>query len=431
MKECSDYEIIVAGGGLAGVAAAVSASRNGAKVLLVEKNGFLGGMACSALVNPFMAYWEQTALYINNYEKPLCAGIFKEIIDSLKDFGALYEDDRSSIHKYMIFHEEYLKIILDRLCISSGVDVLFHSQLTDVCYEENRIENIVVSNKSGNTIYIADVFIDATGDADIIGFAGIKCNVGRESDGLSQPMTLCFRLINVDWQKWNTNTRDIADKLYKKLKEEGKIKNHRENILAFPNILDNVIHFNSTRVIKKSVLNAVEFSQAEMEAREQMLELFYFLKNNIEGFENSQILMSGSQIGVRESRRIIGLYKLTAEDLMNCIKFEDSIVRGNYDIDIHSPDGSGTVLEHIPYNSYYTIPLRSTIPLYVDNLFVTGRPICSTHEAHSSIRIMPITTCIGEGVGCAAYLAVRNKVKNSQVNTVELHKLLDNNNALY
>lgn len=326
----NEYDVIVVGGGLAGVAAALGAARQGTKVLLIEKSNSLGGAAVNCLVNPFMPYWTM----IEGKRYSLSRGIFEEILEGLSGFNAFE-------NKSCIFHEEYLKILLNRMVINAGVSVLFHSYLIDVTKENDTVKSVVVANKSGKSEFFAKYFIDATGDADLAVLSGCPYTLGRKQDNLCQPMTLCFRVANVDLEKYKISKPKI-DELYKKLQAEGKIKNIREDVLIFHNLVNGVLHFNSTRIVKLNPVDAFDKTKAEMEAREQVLELFGFLKENIDGFQNSDLIMTAAEIGVRESRKIKGLYILNEEDLKSCKKFEDSIALGNYDIDIHNPEGSGT-----------------------------------------------------------------------------------------
>jgi hypothetical protein len=419
------YDVIVSGGGLSGIAAAVSAAREGLNVLIIEQYGFLGGMATAGLVNPFMPYSLRKEDGDHDISKKVNLGIFKKILDDLDNIGGLHKNQ-------LTFNEELLKLVLDRIIKKYAVHVLFHSIVSGVKRQESKITSVIVTNKSGISEYNADFFIDSTGDADLCKLAGCKYKVGRDEDGYCQPMTLCFRIGNIDNKGFN-NKWDTAgiNKKYKELKEKGLIKNPREDVLIFLHMVDSVLHFNSTRIIKKSALNAEDLSAAEIEARQQVFELYCFLKENIQGFENCQLLMTAPQIGVRESRRITGEYILTQNDLLEAKKFDDSIARGTYPIDIHNPSGSGTIIKAIPFGDYYTIPYKALIPKGLDNLIVAGRAISSTHEAHSAYRIMPICTCIGEGAGTATAIAFKNSIPYKEVNAEEIHSLLTKYGALY
>ena len=414
------YDVIVVGGGLAGTMAAIGAAREGVKVLLIEKYGFLGGMATSALVNPFMNYWERNAQ--GNQRKMTSGGLFAEMLDRLCDIGGMNMEDGRA------FNEQMMKIVLDRMVSDYHVDVLFHALLSSVQVKDRIIKSITVSTISGNIDLQANTFIDATGNGDLAAFAGCDYKLGRAADGLCQPMTTCFRIGHVDWEKYD---RQAVNKLYNEFQEQGKIKNIRENILVFRYPVDDIMHLNTTRIVKLDPTNVFDLTKAETSAREQVFEMYQFLKENAAGMENSVLLEIATEIGVRESRRIVGYYEITENDLLSTIKFEDSIARGTYSIDIHNPSGTGTVIKNIPENDYYTIPYRAIVPTKVDNLLVAGRPISSTHEAHSSFRIMPITTCIGEAAGIASANAVKDECKMSQINIKNIHKSLDNFGGLY
>lgn len=384
------YDLIVAGGGFAGVAAACAASREGLSVLLIDKNGFLGGAACGCYVNPFMPYH----VTVNGERRMISDGMFRSILERLDRAGALMKN-RSS------FNEELLKLVLDEMTEEYNVRVLFHSYLTEARTENRRIKSVSVVNKSGIRSFEARYFIDATGDADLAVLSGCSFHIGRESDGLCQPMTLCFRIAGVDTDKLTPENWHAANELYKKFRTEGKILNPREDILRFPHAADGVVHLNSTRIVKKCPVDAFDVSDAERLARKQEYELYTFLKENVPGFENSVLLASAPEIGVRESRMIDGRYTLTVEDLKSCTKFDDAIAAANYDIDIHNPEGSGTSHYYFKENEYYTIPYRSLQPKELDNMLVAGRCISSTHEAQASYRIMPICCTLGEAAGTA------------------------------
>ena len=416
------YDVIVAGGGFAGASAAISAARHGASVLLIEYNNCLGGAAAECLVNPFMPYWTKDE---NKNKIYLSTGIFTEICDRIASLtaeinGAEY---KATDKPMTTFNEEYLKIVLQRMALEAGVRLLFHTKVTGVKKDGDRISAVSVSNKSGIYDIEGDCFIDATGDADLSAYAGCPVRLGRETDGLCQPMTLCFRVSNVDIPRFNEGKSELQ-KLYKQMRQEGKIKNVREDILVFPTTSDNILHFNSTRIVKRSPVDAEDVTLAELEVREQVIELFAFLKKYAPGFEKAVLVSSGMRIGVRESRMIEGDYVLTQEDLVGCVKFEDSISACNYDIDIHNPEGSGTSHYYFKDGTYYTIPYRCLTAKNNSNLLVAGRCISSTHEAQASYRIMPTCCTLGQAAGTAAAMAVKNGGSVRGIDVSELRRNL-------
>ena len=423
-REVIHTDVFVAGGGLAGVVAAITAARNGAMVVLAEREGCLGGMATIGLVNPFMPYCVWVGSWKQDLAQPVNAGWFTELLAALEAEGGLGEGRQT-------FDEEVLKLVLDRMCREAGVRVLFHTVLTDVVREGDEIQSATLFGKSGRMTVRACCFIDATGDADLTAMAGCAVEVGRRGDGKCQPMTLCFRISGIDLTQFDRNRDgESLNQLYKSFREKGLIKNPREDVLIFSHMAQGVLHFNSTRVLGKSATDAWALSEAEMEGREQAFELHRFLRENIPGFENSRVLMTANHIGIRESRRIVGEIQVTGEDLLACRQFPDAIARGNYPMDIHNPDGTGTSLSEIPYGHWYTLPFRALVPKGMKNLVIAGKPISATHEAHSSTRVMPICANVGEAAGAAAALCVREQLPLQQLPVEALQAILRNNGGL-
>lgn len=409
------YDLVVMGGGFAGVAAALAAARSGANVLLVEKSNCLGGAAVNALVNPFMPY----STKIDGERVALSAGIFKQIHKRLEERHAMRGES---------FLEEELKYILNEMVMELGVDLLFHAYIVKACRCGDQIESVSVATKSGELSISADYFIDATGDAQLAYLAGCPTTLGRESDHLCQPMTLCFRLGNVDVDKFYAS-RDSLKEAHKQSLEAGELTNPRENILVFRTPIPNVLHFNTTRVVKKNPTSPEEVTEAEILARKQVYEIYDFMKQHADGLENSFLMMTAPEIGVRESRMIIGDYLLTEQDARGCVKFEDAIAACNYDIDIHNPEGTGTSHYYFKDGEYYTIPYRSLIPKNASNLLVAGRCISSDHDAQASYRIMPVVCCIGEAAGEAIGLLAKTKASVREVDVKALQNRLKENGA--
>jgi len=409
------YDLAVIGGGFAGVAAALAAARAGVKVLIVEKSNCLGGAAVNCLVNPFMPY----STVIDGSRVDLSAGIFKEIKDRLEANHAM--SGRS-------FLEEELKYILNEMVAEANIDLLFHAYICRVEKCDEHIASIVVASKSGEMQIEADYFIDATGDAQLAYLAGCPTVLGREPDHLCQPMTLCFRVGNVDVEKFYAS-RERLKIAHEQSLAAGELINPRENILVFKTPIPNVLHFNTTRVVRMNPTSPEEVTEAEVLARKQVYEIYDFMKKNADGLENSFLMMTAAEIGVRESRIIVGDYVLTEQDCKNCVKFEDAIAACNYDIDIHNPEGTGTSHYYFPAGAYYTIPYRSLIPKGSENMLVAGRCISSDHGAQASYRIMPVVCCIGEAAGVAIGLAVRNGCVVREINVGDLQSELIKNRA--
>ena len=403
-----NYDLIVVGGGFAGVASAISAARQGLRVLLIEKSNCLGGTAANCLVNPFMPNYT----HINGKQVDFSSGIFKEILKKLEERNALLWNSH--------FSEEELKYILNEMMLENNVDLLFHAYLTRVHKQESTIKSIVLATIDGEITLDAKFFIDATGDGQLAFLSDCKYLLGREKDNLTQPMTLCFRIGNVDTDKFY-KTIDKVQEEYKKAQEAGKITNPRENILVFSTPIKNVLHFNTTRVVKKNPTNPFEKTEAEIISRKQTHEIYDFLKNHAAGMENSFLMSTAFEIGVRESRKIIGEYVLTENDLLSCTKFDDGVVACNYDLDVHSPEGTGTSHHYFKEGEYYTIPYRAFIPKGINNMLISGRCISSDQGAQASFRIMPTVASIGEATGTAIGIAVRDKLDN--VRNVDIKKL--------
>lgn len=404
------YDIAVIGGGFAGVAAAVSASRLGASVLIVERNNSFGGASSYCLVNPFMPY----STKINGEEVPLSQGIFKEIVTELKKRGAC--DGYS-------FLEEELKLLLNEMIEKENIDTLFHANVCSVKRDGGRVLSASVITVGGIIEIEADYFIDATGDAQLAFLGGFPTVTGRESDMLCQPMTLCFRLGNVDTDRF-FESWDALSRAHRRALESGEIINPRENILVFKMLQEGVLHFNTTRVVKLNPTDPHDLTKAEFLGRKQVFEIYELMKKHAQGLEKSYLMMTAAHIGVRESRQIVGEYTLLEKDLRSFRKFEDSIAACNYDIDIHNPEGSGTSHYYFPVGEYYTIPYRSLVLKGAHNILASGRCISSDHASQASYRIMPTVCAIGEASGTAAAIAAKRGVAIGEIDIKELQSTL-------
>ncbi len=413
------YDLIVVGGGLTGVAAAVSAARQGMKVLLADKAGWLGGAMSNCLIYPFMPFYMKDK---DGNQVDLSQGFFAELTErAAKDLPAGT--------KRSYYDSEYFKFLLDDVATEAGVELLFHVTLYKVETEGQEIKKLLFAAKSGTLEYSADYYVDATGDGDLFYFAGCDFQLGRDADNLCQPMTTCFRLANVDKPKFEEEL-PAMQALYKQYRQQGKILNERENILVFRHgLAEGIVHFNTTRVIRHNPTDPEDVSRAEVIARRQVREMVAFLKENFASCKNATLVTCAADIGVRESRKLRGMHILTQEELIACTKFEDSIALGNYDIDIHNPAGSDTSHYYFGPGEYYTIPYRSLVPKEFENLLVAGRCLSATHEAQASVRIMPICCCMGEAAGIAAAVMKKSGTDNKTVDVKEVQRILEANGA--
>lgn len=395
------YHVIVIGGGPAGIAAAIAARRKGLRTLLIERYGFLGGMATSGLVTGFMETIGAEG------------GLYLELVKELDKWEAI-KDGR--------FDPELTKLVLDEWLQTNKVDLLFHGLLTDVKVENGVIKKIVISGKGEKIEFSASYFIDCTGDGDLAALAGAPMNFGREHDHLCQPMTTCFQVGGVE------NVDKLSpielNNLYEQAKAVGYLDNPRGNILWRHTTRPREVHFNTTRVVGKNPIALYELTEAELEARRQIVELFSWLKEEIPAFKNAYLLRIGTQIGVRESRTIVGAYRLTKEDVLSGRKFLDAIGKCSFPIDIHSPEGSDDIVIALDPGEWYEIPYRTLYSPFLKNLLVAGRCISATHEALASLRIMPTCMVTGQAAGTAIALASADKLSVEKVSIAQLQASL-------
>lgn len=383
----AEAEVVVVGGGPGGLCAAIAAAEEGADTLLIERYGFLGGMATAGLVNPFMPWLAGG--------RPIIRGLFERIVQRLDDLGGWAGPRQGSA-----FDAELLKFVADDLCAEAGVRLRLHTQLAAVDAAEGRVRRLAVASKSGLQTVRGELFIDGTGDGDLAAWAGAEVEIGRDEDHLCQPMTLCFRMLGVNLDA--IPPRAEVNALYDAAKARGEIENPRENVLFFFTTHDREVHFNTTRIVKLDATSAEDMTAAELEGRRQVRHMVRFLRAEVPGFADAWLQEMAPQIGIRESRRVMGDYVLSVDDVLEARKFEDGIARGSYAVDIHNPAGTGTVIKHLPPGEAYDIPYRCLTPRGLDNLLIAARCISCDHAAHSSLRVMPIVMAIGEAAGAAA-----------------------------
>lgn len=418
-KNNNDWDVIVAGGGSSGVAAAVSSARQGLRTLLIERLGFLGGTSTGSLVTPMM----KNAGY--NGE------IYTEILDRLNTTGdsAVHENGNPGW-----FNPEMMKCILDDVCLESGANILFDTVITGVQAEAGKVLNLTCYNKSGFSTISAKAFIDATGDADLCALAGASFEKGDEY-GKNQALSLRFMMSNIDMETFAAWIKEIDpepdmsvvcrdDKgqllvttahtwdgekwklrpYFEKAVEDGVLKSEDGayfQLFSIPG-QPGAAGFNCPRIYAEKSLDTLDMwdiSYAYSTGRKQIRRIAEFCKRYLKGFEGAYVSQIAPLLGVRDSRRIEGEYKLTEEDIFNAKKFENPVAYSDYPVDVHSREKGKSELKFIPEGEYYEIPQESLIPKGFKNLLVVGRGISATFRAQASLRIQPNCWSMGEYAG--------------------------------
>jgi hypothetical protein len=343
------------------------------------------------------------------------SGVLADLIARLVRIGGIIPPSPETAYT-VPFDPEAFKAVADDMIDEAGVRLLFHSFASDVYREGDHIRGVIFETKSGPVVIKARLIIDCSGDGDIAARAGAPFEVGREEDGLVQPMTLYFRMVEFKKAAFRAYVRKHPDQwmgvhglwdLIRKAEKEGELDLPREDILFFGTPHENELSFNCSRIIKVLGTDVWDLTCAEIEGRRQNRRIAAFMKKYVPGFEKAYMVQSGATVGVRESRRIICDYRITSEDILGAAKFDDVIARGTYPVDLHNPEGKGTVLVYLSPGESYDIPLRSLLPQDLDNLLVAGRCISGSHEAHSSYRVMPVCMATGQAAGACAALASR------------------------
>jgi FAD dependent oxidoreductase len=426
-ERVEEYDVLVVGGGNAGCAAALAAARTGARTLLVERYGFLGGTATAAMVGPWMTFHSGTDRIVG--------GIAQEIVERLIALGGSpghIPDSSDYVPTITPFDPEIHKALLFDLMRESGVHLLLHALVVDaVRGERGTVRGATFATVGGMRTYFAKRTIDATADAFVAAAAGCELQQGDER-GRVQPSSLMFRLSHVDMDAVAAYVRDHPDQMRTSLApaqrnahaltavaglydlwqsaQAAGIGVPRELVSFFISPYPDEVTVNMTRVTDIDPLDPDDLTRAEIEARGQAMRLVAFFRERVPGFANARIAATATQIGVRESRRIVGMYTLTRADILERHTFGDAVARSAYPIDIHNPSGSGTTTHRLPEGTSYEIPYRCLVPQRVDDLLVAGRCISTTHEALASTRLTPTVMTLGQAAGTAAALSLQANV---------------------
>jgi hypothetical protein len=426
IPEALESDVVVVGGGPAGLCAAVAAARGGTKVILVEKNAFCGGMATAGMVAPFMT------CYDSGGDKMLIRGIFEELVERLIAVGGAIHPskvesktaftsyiDKGHVH-VTPFKAESLKIVADEMLAEAGVRILYHTQLVDAEAEGDRVTRIIVAMKEGLASIRAKAFIDCTGDGDLAAKAGAAYTVGN-AQGKMQPATMFFTVGGVDVSKVDEDIAKNWDNFYRKdginyrslhwrvseAREAGDWPLDRVSIGLFRGVEEDEFSINTSRVMNIDGTKSESLTEGEIAGRQQVRIIFNFLKKYVPGFENSRLILSGSTLGIRETRHIEGIRTLTVDQILNCEVPEDSIMLAANSVDVHGKYGpKSNEYITIPEGKCYGVPYGTMIPPAFSNLAVAGRPISADCEAAGAIRVMPPCMGIGQAAGTAVAMAV-------------------------
>ncbi len=411
-----NYDIVVLGGGPSGVAAAIEAARNGAKVLIVEAYGMLGGMATTSLVSPFMTNYDR------NGENITVGGIYREIIEKLAERSAAIlpeNTDSPSIHTSFIekyhkhvtpFNAFELQILLDEMVQEAGAEILLYTRFADCITENGRIKTVILSALEGLISVSAKVFIDCTGNASVADAAGVHTYIGDEKTGVPQPGTLMFEIGGVN------------DEIYS-ARPKQPVKAYRTPIKGRYSV-------NHYRVFDVNATNSKSMTDAHIKARHQVIDAYRMLKLETPGFEDIELLQVASVLGVRESRHIDGQYKITVDDICRGTYFDDRIAVYGFGMDVHPRNENMFGNFKIEVANRYYIPYRSMIPKGIDNLVVAGKTISCESQAAGGLRCMPCAMAMGQAAGAASAMSVKLNKDVAVIDVKELQRIIISHGAI-
>ena len=407
--------MIVCGAGPAGICAAVAAARQGAKVALLERYGVPGGNLTCGHVGPILGM--------------VGKGTMRDELMAL-----LEVPDNDMIGRVGVAHDmQRAKTVLTEFIHHENIEVYLQTMAADALVEDHRVTGVVISTKEGLLALEGKVVVDATGDGDVAAFAGCQIEKGRE-DGLMQPVTLEFTLDNVDEDRGVICIGDVDDVAFngqrfldycKQCAQKGMLPEHLAAVRLHPTVHKGERQVNTTQANGVDSTKIEDLYPAELALRGQIDTLIRFFRENLPGYENCKYIASGTTTGIRESRRVVGEYLITAEELAAGKRFDDVVVhRAEFIVDIHNPAGAGQAEEKIQYVVPYDLPYGCFVPKGVDGLMTAGRCISGTHRAHASYRVMSICMAMGQAVGVAAALCARQGCQPRELDVKALQKEL-------
>lgn len=426
-----DFDVAVVGSGSAGCPAAIAAARAGARTILIEKLPFLGGIS-TAVLDTFYGFYTP-----GSQNRKVVGGIGDEVVAALREIGPVIERPNTfGAGTGITYHPDELKVAWERLARRAGVKILLHAFLQDTMLEGRRVTGLVIATKAGLRVVRARCVVDASGDADLCAFAGIDFETAGER-APAQTLTTTFRMANVDHAvRRQLKKADFHGIMAKAADEEGYRLPRREgseHITPVEHMTATILtRLASTARRGDQLVTATEpdfLSEAEMDGREQALEYIRFLRDKTPGYGAARLACFGAQIGVRETRRVHGVYRLTKDDVLSARQFDDQIGLCGAPIEDHH-EGADTKWLYLPDGQCVGIPYRSLVPTGADNVLVAGRCFSATHDAHASVRSMGQCMAMGQAAGVAAAMTARQRTTAAELDLTVLRDTLRRDGAI-
>ena len=444
IRDAYRTQLLVVGGGPAGVCAAVAAARMGVSVMIVEHGNCLGGMGTSGLVSPFMTSFDGEG------EIMIIRGLFEEVVDRMVAIGgAIHPKNVRHTSPYSAwitaghdhctpFESEAMKFVMDRMCAEAGVKVLYHADFVKPLMKGDTVCGAVLLTKKGLEAASAAMVIDATGDGDVAYRAGVPTTFGNPETGGVQPSTMFFTICNVDSKALEADVekhlhefRKVNGVSYRALHwrvEEAEAAGEwdiaRKSVNIYKRVKDDEWAVNCTRIKAVDATDSESLSDGETEGRRQVWEMMNFFHKYVPGCKDARLMSTASTLGIRESRHVQGLRTLNAEDLVNCVVGDDSILVASNSVDVHGKGGSNAT-EYTTINGrWYGVPFGTLVPVGVKGLLMAGRCLSATSDAAGAVRVMPPVMAMGHAAGVAAALALKGGVMPDDLDVSDIRRKL-------
>lgn len=387
-------DVLVVGSGSAGSTAAIAAARQGASVALVERYGFMGGTSTQVL-DTFYGFYTP-----GEPNRKVVGGVPDLVVNQLMEHGvALIRPNTYGAGDGITYDPEVLKVVWEQLALEAGVKLLYHTFVADTVLDGDRVAGVLAVNKSGPVRLLANVVIDASGDADVAAASGVPFESAE--DGPVQSLTTTFRMHNVDTDRARGVKKAELHRLMAEASATGNYDLPRKEGSVHITPFDGIMATNMTRVADIDPNDPIQLTAAEIEGRRQSLQYAQFMIDYVPGYERAVMADLSTQIGVRESRRIFGEYRLTKGDVLAARQFDDAIAQCGAPIEDHH-SGGDTHWEYLPQGETYAIPFRCLMPQKAEGLLVAGRCLSAEHDAHASVRSMGQCMAMGQAAGVAA-----------------------------